>query len=361
MEKIKELVNKADWNQSLDRIEAWFQGELLDRPPVRFSRHNEEYEKKEITSKHSSNRERWFDAEYQISNFEKQINGKNFNGETFPVFWPNLGPDVYAAFYGWELEFGDVTSWCQHRLIEKDEIRNLSLDWNSPYMRFLKSATEMALERSGGRWWVGFTDLHPSIDCVAAWVGQSELCTLLYDNPDVVDDLAGRSCDDFEAVYNIFYNELTMAGQPSVNWINIPVKGRFHIAGCDFSAMVSRQHFDHHILPSIERELQTMDHVIFHVDGPGVARHIDSLLDQPSIQAFQWVQGVGDDLPIMQWVEFIKKIQSHGKGVVVDLTTAELDSFMDIVSPQGIYLCVSAANEQEEQWVLKQISAWRLR
>ena len=32
--------------------------------------------------------------------FLKSIEGRRFHGETFPVFFPNLGPDVYAAFYG---------------------------------------------------------------------------------------------------------------------------------------------------------------------------------------------------------------------------------------------------------------------
>lgn len=358
MDTIAGLANKNDWERSLERIEAWFQGELLDRPPVRFSRHNEEYEHGDLGSAHGTLRERWFDAEYQVSLFEKRIAGKAFNGETFPVFWPNLGPDVYAALYGWELEYGEVTSWCRHRPVARDGAAGLFLDWTGPYLRFLKEATELALERSKGRWWVGYTDLHPSMDCVAAWLGQSELCTLLYDDPDFADELARRACDDFQDVYDLFHRTLAAAGQPSVNWIGIPVRGRFHIPGCDFSAMLSGAHFERHVLPSVERELATMDHAVFHVDGSGVARHIDALLELSSIQGFQWVQGVGNDLPIMQWVDFIRKIQGRGKGVVVDLTPAELGPFMDAVPPRGIYLCVSAADESEERWVLDRLSKW---
>jgi len=73
--------------------------------------------------------------EYQVSLFEKRISTKSFKGETFPVFWSNLGL----------------------------------------YLRFLKDATDLAVERSGGRWRVGYTDSHPSMDCVVGWIGQSEL------------------------------------------------------------------------------------------------------------------------------------------------------------------------------------------
>lgn len=35
-----ELQGKPDFEQSLQRIEAWFNHEKLDRPPVRFAQHN---------------------------------------------------------------------------------------------------------------------------------------------------------------------------------------------------------------------------------------------------------------------------------------------------------------------------------
>ena len=63
-----------------------------------------------------------------------------------------------------------------------------------------------------------------------------------------------------------------------------------------------------------------MTHNIFHVDGKGMLRHLDRILEVPQIQAIQWVQGVGDDLPILQWLPVIRKIQAAGKGVVVDFS-----------------------------------------
>ena len=62
-----------------------------------------------------------------------------------------------------------------------------------------------------------------------------------------------------------------------------------------------------------------MTHNVFHLDGKGMLKHLDRILEVPEIQAIQWVHGVGDDLPIMQWAPVIRKIQAAGKGVVVDL------------------------------------------
>jgi hypothetical protein len=103
----------------------------------------------------------------------------------------------------------------------------------------------------------------------------------------------------------------------------------------------------------------SMTHNIFHVDGKGVARHIDLILELPNLQAIQWVQGVGDDLPIMQWVPFIRRVQAAGKSVVVDLTRAELEPFIEAVRPEGILLCLASDDEADERAVLQRLLKWK--
>src|ERR1035441_9759109 len=94
-----ELQGKPDFEQSMQRIEAWFKHELLDRPPVRFSQHNADFASLPALQGRSrpSLKARWFDAEFQVDFFLESIKARRFYGETFPVFWPNLGPSVYRS------------------------------------------------------------------------------------------------------------------------------------------------------------------------------------------------------------------------------------------------------------------------
>jgi len=131
-----------------------------------------------------------------------------------------------------------------------------------------------------------------------------------------------------------------------------------HIPSCDFAAMISPRHFKQFALPALLYEVQHMTHNIFHVDGKGVARHLDTILQMPNVQAIQWVQGMGDDLPIMQWVPLIKRIQAAGKSVVVDLSPAELEDFIGAVQPQGIFLTMASEDEAEERAILNRITRW---
>lgn len=359
-----ELESKPDFNQAMKRIYAWYEQEMIDRPPVRFTRHNAEFEAADDIWKPEWRdlKDKWFDEEYQLEKFMTQIRAgkgagrKRYNGETFPVFLPNLGPSVSAAFYGCPLEFGDVTSWSFPILSDYDQ--PLVFRWDSPYMKKLESLTRCALEVCEGKFLVGYSDFHGGMDCLAALRGTNQLLLDLMDNPDAPLPMLDQITNEFLLVFDHFDAMLKEKNQPSVTWMAIPSFGRMHIPSCDFAFMISPRQFMHYQWGLNRREMIHMTHNVYHVDGKGVARHLDRILELPNLHAIQWVQGVGDDLPIMQWVPLIKRIQAAGKSVMVDLTHAELEDFTTAVHPKGILLTMASEDEEEELAILKRVSRW---
>ena len=354
-----ELEGKPDIEEALSRVEAWFNHETLDRPLVRFSEHNADFAGAHERAHRSwpNLKARWFDAEFQVDFFLESIQGRTFYGETFPVFWPNLGPNVFAAFHGAELEFGEVTSWVQHCIHEWNDLERLKFDFQNEYFQGIERLTRVALEKCTGKFMVGYTDLHGSLDCVADWRGQEQLCLDIMDNPEKVHTMVGLANEYFFPVFDRYDDVLKAHGQLSVTWMGIPSKGKMHIPSCDFSTMISKETFCEFYFPTLQEEVRHMTRNIFHVDGTGVLRHLDYILSLPQIQAIQWVQGVGDDLPIMQWLHVIKKIQAAGKGVLVDLQLSELEPFIAAMKPDGLYLCI-AAEEKIQPNILKRLEEW---
>ena len=355
-----ELENKPDFDAAMKRIEAWFEGEVLDRVPVRFSAHNAFLDTGADQAGYSPEelRARWMVPEYQVSQFLSSIEGRTFHGETFPVYWPNLGPDVYAAFYGAPLHFGEVTSWSTPIVRDWDDLDGLAFTPTNEYFNWLDEATRHALERCQGRFMVGYTDLHPGLDCAAAWRDPQQLCIDMIDHPEQVARLAERAVADFETIYNHFDALLKAHGQLSVSWMGIPSFGRMHIPSCDFSNLISPAMFKEYGLPILQREVKTMTHNVFHVDGKRVARHLETILSVPEVHAIQWVQGVGDDQPIMQWVPFIKRLQKRGLPVIVDLKKKELDDFMAVMRPDKLFLWIATDGEEEELTIIERLEHW---
>jgi hypothetical protein len=292
-----------------------------------------------------------------VDYFLESIRGRRFYGETFPIFWPNLGPNVYAAFHGADLEYGEVTSWIRHCIHEWDDIQLLKFSHDNEYFRGIEELTRVALAKSAGRFMVGYTDLHGSLDCVADWRDPQQLCLDLVDNPRKVHEVLALANENFLPVFDHYDATLKAHGQLSVTWMGIPSRGKMHIPSSDFTALTSTETFCEFYLPTLLNEVRHTTHNIFHVDGKGMLRHLDLILSIPQIQAIQWVQGVGDDLSIGQWLPVIKKIQAAGKGVVVDIQLSELEAFIAAMKPDGLYLCI-AAEEQEQPDIIRRLEKW---
>jgi len=354
-----ELEGKPDFEEAIYRIESWFNHEKLDRPPVRFAEHNADFAASHTLAGRTwpSLKARWFDAEFQVDFFLESIQGRRFYGETFPVFWPNLGPNVYAAFHGAELEFGEVTSWIRHCLHDWHDLEHLKFSRENEYFEGIEELTRVALEKCPGKFMVGYTDLHGSLDCGADWRDPQQLCIDTVDNPEKVHAMLRLANENFLPLFDYYDDRLKAHGQLSVTWMGIPSRGKMHIPSCDFSSLISPETFCEFYFPTLQNEVRHTSHNIFHVDGTGVLRHLDIILTLPQIQAIQWVQGVGDDLPILQWLHVIKKIQAAGKGVVVDLQLDELEPFIAAMKPDGLYICI-AADEKIQPDILERVKRW---
>ena len=351
---------KPNFDEAMKRIEAWFLGQVLDRPPVRFHGHNAEFDHggdKNLTPEQW--RERWFDFDAVVERAAAAMDSARWLGETFPVFMPNLGPAVYSAFYGCELAFEETTSWAQHCVHSPEDLNKLVLDRSNAYYKGIMDLTEKALEAAKGRFMVGYTDLHPGFDSVASWRDSQEICFDFIDEPELIETLLELSIRDFHAIYDEFDAVLKNAGQLSCTWMGIPSVGKLHIPSCDFAALISPDMFNQYGLPILKKEVQGMTENIFHLDGPGVANHLDTILSVSEITAIQWVQGYGPERSIMQYVPMIQKIQAAGKSVVVDLDLENLNAFMDAVKPEGILLCINEHDETVQADVIASLLKWK--
>jgi hypothetical protein len=356
---LPELKNKPDFEMALKRIYAWFEQAVIDRPPIRFTAHNADYAQARILEgrRWPDLKSRWFDAEYQVDSYRASIEGEIFLGETFPVFWPNLGPEIYAAFFGAELIFGEVTSYSVPIIQDWSGMETLCLDLNCEYFRKLEELTAIALDKANGWYLTGYTDLHGGVDIAAAWRDPQQFCIDLVTEPDKCRRLIELASRDFQKVYDHFDAILKSRGQLSITWMGIPSQGKLHIPSCDFASMISPTLYREFCHSRLVEEVKPMSHNIYHLDGKGVARHLDLILSVPEINAIQWVQGMGLDQPIMQWIPLLKRIRKAGKSLVIDLELDELEPFIEALRPEGILLCMSVDPSARPE-ILRRLEKW---
>ncbi len=389
------LHYKNDMDKAIERIEAWWHCELVDRPCVQLKVHKKSSggsveggpseddssegkpaatwrrasgDSDEARANRSGTpagelsqeelRRYWFDAEYQIDRAVETMENTLYVGEAFPSFVPNLGPDLWATLYGAELTFGKDTSWAEHFVEDWDDyVRtrgSLEPDFNTEYWKTIETMTDLSLERGKGKYITALPDFHPGADLLAALRDVDKLCIDLIEIPDTIKEINDTITDYYLPVYDRLYNKLRAKGLGTTTWLSVYHDGRYYVPSCDFSALISPELFNSIFLPAIHREVECLDRSIYHLDGPGALRHLDKILAIPGLNGLQWVYGAGNG-PATKWVEVYQKAQAAGKciQVLVD-EPEEIDVMLKKLKPEGLLFSLSTyVSEKKAAEIIK--------
>lgn len=353
---------KPDFEQVLDRFEAWWHGEILDRPPTAIQLPKPHAEHVHPPPRrHATHRDRWLDTEYRTVCIDAHLRNTLFLGDALPIAWPNLGPEIFSAFFGCDMDYRAETAWSVPLLDDwsPESLARIRFSEDNFYFRKVMEMMDAFIERGRGRFLVGYTDLHPGGDAIAAFRDPQRLLIDTIERPDEVRRLCDRITDDFLHIFDMFHEKLSAAGMPSTCWVPCVCRGRFHVPSNDFSCMISEAAFASLFLPGIVRECRHMDKCIYHLDGPRALRFLDLLLEIDEIQAIQWVPGAGHD-DWADWIEVYQRIQAGGKALQLWLPAEDLDCLMEALAPEGVFISSISGitTEDEARAVLRKLATW---
>ena len=259
-----------------------------------------------------------------IRDFDRWAQGIVHYGESMPIFSADLCPDQYAAFYGAEIvaRDGDITTWIDKNIANTLDELDLTLDRNAPALRQLEDFIRTATEMANGNFLVALPDAHSNMDTLSALLSPMNLCYEVMDSPALLQEKLQQINDKYATLYDIFYEAGRMKENGTVNWIPIWCRERSAAIECDFSCMISPRDGRKYLIPSIEKELETLDHAIYHLDGEMALCHFDDILAIDRLDGIQWVPGAGKPRTI-EYMDLLKKIQKTGKSLWIYDWSAE--------------------------------------
>jgi len=356
---ISELKLKPDFPQTAARFEAWWRGEMVDRPPVTlWTPSTKPY--RCPTKTHATIRERWLDVEYRVEAAIAGLECAEFVGDTFPIVWPNIGPEITAALFGCELDFGEHTAWSHPVVHEPDDWQKIILaqpDFTNIYWQAIEQMTRLAIERCEGRYVVGITDLHGNYDILAGLRDPQMLCMDLIDCPELIRQAGRAVSHGYVAAFERSYRQVSAAGFGSTTWTPLYHAGPAYVPSCDFWCMVSPAVGRDMIWPDILVEMQPLERSIFHLDGPQALKHLDLLLECPQLNAVQWVYGDGHGRA-SDWLDVYRRCRAAGKSVqVLAADATDALTVLQAVGARGVWLQVAEpfATRAEAEAFLKQV------
>lgn len=228
----------------------------------------------------------WMSADAQLTKNEWELEHVLHIGDAYPLMCPNLGPDLFAACMGLELEFGQDTSWAVHDpdLCDPENYRAPVIDSGNIYYRKICELTAAFCEHSRGRYFVGITDLHPGLDGLVAFRSPQQLCFDTIEEPDFIRTAAMDLFARFRRLYGELCGITENCQKGTSNWMGVWYPGRQYVTSCDFGALISADMFRDLAGAELRAELDYLDASIFHLDGPGALKNLDFILSQKKLR-----------------------------------------------------------------------------
>jgi hypothetical protein len=317
------------------RFEAWWNHDRLDRP-IFIAAAN-------TNPKRPINRrldllftpEAWFEAKLADM---KQLHRV---GDALPHIRVDFGPVLLGGMLGGKIEFGADTTWT-HAFI-KDDWSNAP-DWtlrdDNPLWLQLRKLLRMVAQDAANRYLVCMPDLGGSADVLLNLRGSQPLCLDVVEDPDRVRGAIDAIYPAWRRAFTELYRAAFEHGAGLIHWLQLWSSRPYMIPACDFNFMIGPKQFERVCLPDIARQAATVGRAVFHLDGPGAARHIDALLEVPDIQAIQFTPGEGTP-SALAWVEMFRKIQGKRRSVLVICPAREVPALCEALRPEGLALMVT--------------------
>ena len=366
-----ELIYKEDWQQAEQRMEAWWNRAIVDRAVVQVTAPRAGVDRDELARLLSPGDNtpeavnRWFtDPDLVVPRLEKIVAATYWGGEAFPLVFPvsiSLVA-ITSAYLGcpYRIHPTSHTAWADPIIEDWEQRPTFAFDPENEWWRTSRALLETASQRAPGRFYVGVPDLNGPGEIVARLRDSQRLAVDLLENPVAVKSTL--------AEVNVAWLRYWEA---AIGIIHQWIGGYYYWIGawsdrpsidlqCDFSCLISTRMFEEFFLPALEQQTRWVERTIYHLDGPGAIRHLDSLLALPRLTGIQWVPGAGA-APMSQWIRLLRRIQSRGKLLTLSCEPWEVEILLAELEPEGLLLSTHCDTEEEARELLRKVERWSAR
>lgn len=338
---------KPDIQESAARWDAFWQGEILDRPVLMSASPRPGYA---FVGRDDYKRRAFGSIDTQIDDALHNAAGMVYGGDSIPSYWPSFAPDELAAYCGceiiWPQEDGLSTNWAKPFVRDWEEALPLSVERDGYYFVRMQEFYQRCAQRFEGRILTRTLDFHSNMDLLSAVRGSENLCMDLYDCPEAID----RAMEDVRSIFRLCWETCTRAGNmDEVGYFfdSFATDGSIGLLSCDFMCMIGTDMFRRWVLPTMEYEAGFMDHVMLHWDGPGALKHFNDIMGLKKLYLISYVPSPGEEH--RDYIELYQRIQDAGKAVSVSGTTEQLKELFCALDPaKTVFSHLSAGQEDTE-------------
>jgi hypothetical protein len=332
------------------RCNAWWEGELIDRPPVLI--HAPKRGGSPYTDPDGETLEQWWtDPGHVLPRLKHELYNTAWLGDAFPLIFPVSVkmPAHLEQYLGAPMKFvGKETTWSDSIINNWENVPDFLLCEDNHYWQQTKTLLDAAvtmIKDSNLEAFIAGPDLNGPTEVLSGLRGPQNLAMDFYDHPDKIKPALRKIQDAWFTAYEYTSNKANECGGWFTwlkVWSDIPAVD----LQSDVSCLLSKEIFDEYFLPLIREQTEQIPRTLYHLDGPDAIRHMDSILSLPELNVLQWIQGAGAG-PMTDWVELLQKAQNAGKSLWIACEPEEVEILMKFLKPEGCLYITDCKTEEE--------------
>ncbi len=284
---------------------------------------------------------------------DKAYDSVDYLGDAVPVFY--MRPTgILGGFLGqkYGIDIKQGTVWFEKMDLGLEDIANIQLDTENPLFKRALDITKAVQEYFDGRIAMGIPDFGGVMDIAASIRGANPFLLDLCLEDDLVREICRNIHEQFKKAYKAFTDIIDIGRIPGYTcWATMLSAKPYFVLQNDFSAMIGPDMYNDFYLPILKEECRMIPRTIYHLDGPGAVRHLDSILTVKELDGVQWINGAGA-AGLDHWPDIYKKINAAGKLCQVFINgSAELkyiDYIADLLgTTKGLcFICTGSGDER---------------
>lgn len=372
---------KPDWEQAKERLKAFWNGEIIDRccvavcaprknssfPPhatLQYGPWIGELDKFDDND-FESIKKWWVDPEENYKRTIHWLENTYFGGEAIPLASINWGAMAEASFYGCKPVFNKRSVWYPDVITDWETWEWKFNKETNEYWNQIMAITKCFLERTNGRYFIGTAELGTAGDLLSLIRGMDKLCIDLLEYPEEVKNGIEVLSDTWVQLHEEIYTMTVRAndGGGILAWMSLWAPGRIDQLACDFSSVISPNMFREFFVPEIEKLGDWTEYGTYHLDGPAcMTNHLDTLLGIKQIKAIEWTPGAGSPPTFSPlYIPQYKKIQASGKNLYLLAEIDEVESILNALFSERLFISTHANSEDEAKDLLKKVEKWSIK
>lgn len=310
-------------------------------------------------------RDAYGDGELRAQRNHYVLAHQSFPADVLPISDTDIGPGSLALFLGSNPGFSPATVWFEPLIHDCDKPEDWAPfqfdEWNE-WWRVTATTLKACAERARGKYLVGCPDLVENVDILAALRDPQTLLVDMIERPEWVERKISEINQVWFEVYRRIYDIIHLPdGSSAFGAFRIWGPGKTAKVQCDACAMFSPAMFRRFVVPSLTRQCQWLDNVMYHLDGTQAICHLDALLAMEGLDAIEWtpqagIEGGGHP----RWFEMYKRILGAGKSIqVVGVNRHEIKPLLDAVGGKGVYVMTHLSSPSEAEDIMNMVESYR--